>query len=468
MKVTFVVPAFNLLQEGYGTSSKNLGGNLPNLGVCILAAVLERDGHKVQIIDAEAGQIDNHEILKRINHFETDIVGITITNAHYESMKKLINDIKYFQGPIVVGGPHATCFPLQIMKENPRIDFLAVGEGEETIKHLVEDNKNPDKIDGICYREKDKIKMTQPRAPIKNLDDISRPALHLLDMKLYSPLPDQYKKLPAISWITSRGCTWRKCTFCFESNIHAQTYRRQSPKRVIKDIIWLQKHYGIQEIDFLDDEFFINENWIKEFCSLLDNDMIRLSWSGYARADHVTKEMLWQAKFNGCWGIYMGIESGNQDLLDTINKGITLEQVRKVCEWCSEIELEVRGSFMLGLPGETPEKAQKTIDFSKELRLATAAFHLTYPEAGTKLYDIAMRQGRFINQDRWTKRTKVSYLPEGYSSPDELEMMQKKAFRQFYFRPWYITKRFLKMRNLQDLQRELRGFKFLKGIVKNS
>ena len=463
MQISLIVPPFKLLKEGYGIRTKIKKGNLPNLGICTIASCLEEANHKVQIIDAEAEELTNEQIYKRVLDFNSEVIGFTITNAHYNVMKALLKQFEKFQGMIIVGGPHATCFPEEIMNENPLIDYLIYGEGEITIVELLK-QENIENVNGVYYRKGDEIRFTNPRAPIKNLDDIPRPALHLLNMDLYCPLPDQYKKLPAISWITSRGCTWKKCTFCFESAIHAQAYRRHSFERVVADIEWLQKRYGINEIDFLDDEFFINELWIKEFKKLLQERNIKLSWTAYGRADHVTKKMLEDAKEVGCWGLYMGIESGDKDLLKVVNKGITLEQVRKVCGWCHELGLEIRGSFILGLPNETFEKAQKTIDFAKELKLSIAAFHLFHPEYGTKLYDVALKEGKLLG-DPWTKRTKVAYLPNGYKNEEELENMQKIAFRQFYFRPSYIIKRLIKIKNMQDLRREIEGLKFLLGVV---
>lgn len=469
MKISLIVPPFKLLEEGYGTKIKIKKGNLPNLGICYIAACLKKANHDVQIIDAEASKFSNSEIIRRVKDFNSDAIGITITNAHYNSAKKLIHKIgDEFSGKIIFGGPHASCFPYDIMKENPKIDFIVFGEGEVTIVDLVdaiEKNKNFKYVKGIFYRLNGKIIMTPSRDIIKNLDDIPMPAFDLLDMSLYSPLPDQYKRLPAISYLSSRGCTWKKCTFCFESSVKSQIYRRHSPERVVKDIKYLQERYGIKEIDFLDDEFFINEMWIERFCNLLKEEKIDLSWSAYGRVDHVTKNMFVLAKEVGCWSVFFGIESGNQDLLEIVNKGITLEQVKTACKWAKEAGLEIRGSFMLGLPGENPRKAQITIDFTKELDLDTAAFHLTYPEYGTKLYDIAIKQGRFINKDEWTKRTRVSYLPLGYKNPKQLEKMQKKAFREFYFRPYYIIKRLKKIKSLEDIKRNYEGLKFLLGIV---
>ena len=303
---------------------------------------------------------------------------------------------------------------------------------------------------------------TENRPTLINLDSLPDPAWHLLDFKLYCPLPDQYKEMPAISMVTSRGCTWKKCTFCFEAGVNANIYRRHSPERIIENIILLQKNYGIKEIDFLDDEFLINELWIEKFAKLIKEKRIKISWSAFGRVDHVTEKMLKIAKEAGCWGVYFGFETGDEELLKVINKGTTLEQARQVCRWCHKHGLEIRGSFMLGLPGETPEKGMKTINFAIELGLNTAAFRLTYPEYGTKLYDIAKKEGKII--EGWQKMTEVSYIPKGYKNAEELQKIQKLAFRKFYFRPSYVFKRIASIRSFNDVKRNYNGLKFLLGI----
>ncbi|MBU0929639.1 MAG: B12-binding domain-containing radical SAM protein [Nanoarchaeota archaeon] len=466
MKVLLITPPYDFIKEGFGSKSNIKVGQLPNLGLCYIGAILEKNGHSVKILDAQASNLSCEETAKEVKRLDYDLIGISVTNAHYKEIKNLIPLIrKNFNGKIVLGGPHVSCFPEKILEENPGIDISVIGEGEITIVEIIEaieNKKSLSNIKGIAYKEDKKIILTEKRPTLMKLDDLPNPAWHLLNFNLYCPLPDQYKKKPAISMITSRGCTWKKCAFCFEAGVNSKVYRRHSPERIIENIILLQNQYGIKEIDFLDDEFLINESWIERFSNLIKENNIKLSWSAFGRVDHVTDRMLKLAKESGCWGVYFGFETGDEELLKVVNKGTTLEQAKKACEWCHKHRIEIRGSFMLGLPGETPEKAMKTINFAIELGLNTAAFRLTYPEYGTKLYETAIKEGKLI--EGWQKMTEVSYIPNGYKNADELKNIQKLAFRKFYFRPTYILNRIISIRSFNDLKRNYDGLKFLLGI----
>ncbi len=163
----------------------------------------------------------------------------------------------------------------------------------------------------------------------------------------------------------------------------------------------------------------------------------------------------------GCWNIFYGIESGNQDLLDVIGKGVTLEQIRNAIKWTKEAGIEIRANFMLALPGETPEKAQKTIDFAKELDPDFVKFNITTPYPGTRLHTQALEHGTLESSlDRFTNYFPV-FVPNGYSSKDEIIKMRKKAYREFFFRPSYILKRLFKIRSFGEFIRHIQGFKAL-------
>ncbi|MFA5175693.1 MAG: radical SAM protein [Candidatus Nanoarchaeia archaeon] len=466
MKVLLITPPYDFIKEGYGSKSKIRVGQLPNLGLCFIAANLEKYSHSVKLLDAQARNLSNEETVKEIMSLNPEVIGISITNAHYKNVRDLIPLIrKSFKGIIVLGGPHTTCFPDKILNENPDLDVACIGEGEETMVEIVESIKNNkpfSKIKGISYRKNKKVYFTEKRPTLINLDSLPNPAWHLLDFSLYCPLSDAYKNLPAISMVTSRGCTWKKCTFCFEAGVNANIYRRHSPERIIENILLLQKNYGIKEVDFLDDEFLLNEQWIEKFANLIKEKGIKISWSAYGRVDHVTERMLRLCKEAGCWGVFFGFETGDEELLKVINKGTTLEQARTACKWCHKLGIEIRGSFMLGLPGETPEKGMKTINFAIELGLDTCGFIFTYPEYGTKLYDIAKREGKII--EGWQKFNEVSYLPNGYKNAEELKKLQELAFKKFYLRPGYILRRISRIRSINDIKRNYNGVKFLTGI----
>jgi len=181
-----------------------------------------------------------------------------------------------------------------------------------------------------------------------------------------------------------------------------------------------------------------------------------------ARIDTITKRMLERAVRSGLWNIFFGIETGNQDLLDRIKKGITLDQIRQAIRWSNELGIDTRGSFMLALPGETPEKAMNTIRFACEIDVTYAQFLPTHPDWGTELYDDAIASGRVVPLYRG--RTSTTYVPDGYKDAAEVRKMQKKAYRRFYFRPKYILKHLKRLKDIDKIKQYIDAFKYIIGV----
>jgi radical SAM superfamily enzyme YgiQ (UPF0313 family) len=374
--------------------------------------------------------------------------------------------------PILLGGPHATSFPERTLKENPFIDIIVVGEGEDTIVDLLEyfdgRRKALDEIPGIGYRKGHNICLTPPRLPRKNLDEIPMVDRKLFHRGKYVPLPNQYKRIPAATLVTSRGCPY-KCTFCFEAGRFGLKYRQQSVERVVDEIEYLINEHGVREIGFWDDIFTLNRKWIHGFCDRLEEKGLDITWQCEARVDNVTRDMLMRMAEVGCHSIFYGLESGVQALLDNIKKETTVEQNRQATKWANEAGIDVRGSFMLAIPGETPELARQTIDFILSLDLYSLQISYTTPFPGTELYDSCLESGRFMDGfgENYADFSSfnVVYLPDGYESPEQVVALQKEAYRRFYFRPSYIWKNLKRLRSLDDLFRLASGLKFVLGIT---
>ncbi|MBW3015172.1 B12-binding domain-containing radical SAM protein [Candidatus Woesearchaeota archaeon] len=466
MKVSLINPPFNIFKEGYGSKVSINKGNLPPLGLTYIAAYLEKAGIEVQIIDASALNYTFQQIESKINEFSTDVIGLTSLTATADVCFKLSEFLKTrFNLPIVLGGAHATCFPKEVLDSVKEINVVTVGESELIVVELFNKlykNEDLSQVKGIYYRDDSgNIINTGPAPTLKNLDDLPMPARHLLDNSIYCPLPNQYKKTPVTTIVTSRGCPYGKCAFCYQAGIKAQTYRRHSPERIIKEIKLLVEDYGIKEIAFWDDNFLINELWISKFCRLLKDSNLNIVWSCIARVDTTTRKMLEEISKAGCWSIFYGLESGNQELLDNIQKGITLQQIRETIKATHEFGIETRCSFMLALPGETPEKAMNTINFAIELDCTYAQFMPTHPEFGTRLYELALKTGQ-INQ--YKGRTTATFVPKGYKDSKEVEDIVKRAHRKFYFRPKYVLKHLMKIKGIDDIRRIYEGVKFISGI----
>lgn len=466
MKISFLTPTYDIIKNAYGSKSKINYGNLPPLGILYMISELRKHGHEAQLIDLATVSMSYEQIIYEIKEFKSDLIGIsTMTpsaQAAYELIRKLKRNLDI---PIILGGVHVNSFKEKIFNDIEEIDIICIGEGERTIVDIIDAYNNGSKLEnvkGICYRDKSgKPLFTEQRPLIMDIDSITFPSRDILDNKLYRMLPLSFKREPITHMITSRGCPYGKCTFCFEAGNKAFKYRRHSPEYVIKEIDETIVPNGIREIAFWDDNFLINEKWVNSFCELIEK--YDITWSCYGSPRTVSKNMLTRVQKAGCWAVFYGFESGDQKLLDVVNKNITLEQSRNAAKWTHEAGLATRASFMLALPGETPELAKKTVDFAIELNCTMAQFLPTFPEPGTKLYDIAKEDGQILN---WRGRTKVTYVPKGYKNVVEVEKIVRYAYFRFYFRWSFIKQHLKKIRTWQDFIHYFNALRFFLGIFK--
>lgn len=466
MRVVLTTPPFDLFKDGYGSKRSLKKGHLPPLGIGYIASVTLKAGFETFIVDPPAQGLDFRGAVDAIVRLKPDIVGISVLTANNHQAIKLAEMVKAeLNVPVIMGGPHATCYPEEILKASDSIDYVVSGEGEKPIIPLLENilkKTKPYNLRGVSFKDGASI-INNGKSEIEyDIDNIDPPAYQLYRHELYSPLPYAYRKLPATSMTTSRGCPYSKCAFCFSAGKMKERYRRSSPSRVVDDMADLVKMHSIKEVIFCDDNFLFNERWIAEFCELLRKSKIGVSWSCAGRADTVSFAMLKNVKDAGCWTVFYGFESGVQKLLDTIKKGITLEEIRKAAEWTHAAGLETRGSFMLALPGETTADALETIRFAISLNLDYAQFHATFPDLGTELFDIAKSLGWAGPLYRGTN--KATFVPAGYKDGQEVEKTVETAYKRFYFRPKYIIKRIRSIKNISDMFRYMEGFFFVKGL----
>ena len=464
MKVTLINPPMTL-EERYGKFAR-AGSSLPPLGLAYIAATLEKNGIEVHIIDGTVMNFKNKSLENRISSIKPDIIGVTaLTPTLYRSYEVINTSKKILpESLMVIGGPHTSLFPKDVLQENTNIDVSVYGEGEHTLLELVRNIENYGKnngksfenVKGIVYRNNGKIIKNEPRPYIGDLDTVPFPSRHLLPMNEYRPALYQIKRSPNTNIIASRGCPF-SCTFC-SKGVYGKKFRTRSPENVIVEIENLIEKYGIKELLFWDDTFTVNKQWVEDFCDLLQSKNFDLTWSCSSRVNKVDKALLQKMKNAGCWSIFYGIEAGSQELLNNIDKGITLQEVRNAVKWAKDVGIEVRASFMLGLPGETKELAKKTIRFAKELDPDFAQFNITTPYPGTELNKNAGQYGKILSHD-FSKYTIWSpiFIPTGITSED-LTKLHHQAYVEFYLRPTYILKRLMKIRSFSDIKVYLNGF----------
>lgn len=457
------------MEERYQKSFKKAGTSLPKLGMLYVASAIEEAGYDVRILDAQLERYNIAETTKAALEFSPDIIGITTETANMNRSRLLAEDIKRKKIPIVFGGPHPTLLPHEVLSSDA-IDFVVIGEGEVTIVELLNvlNMENPleefSNIKGIGFKKDNQIVLTERRDRLKNLDSIKFPARHLIDFKRYHPSPHQYKQLPVMNMTTSRGCPFT-CSFCSSSNIWEKKYIVRSVDNVIEEIVDSQKRYGIKEIAFWDDIWGISDKWIEEFCDRIIKEKINVLWSCECRVDTVTQKALEKMAEAGCWKIFYGIETLDEEILAAINKKSNLEKIYNAVQWTKKAGIEIHGNFILGLPKETPEKVRTMVKRICTLPLDYAKFNVLTPYPGTVLYKEIKdgKWGKYIeNFDKLTLHH-VTFIPFGYTDFDELDRIRKYALRKFYFRFRYIAERVLLIRTAEDVKRYYRGFQALLG-----
>ena len=475
--ILFINPP-STISERYGKDDMGeVGGDLIPLGMASLAAYIREMGFGVGVLDCPTLRIDNEEVYKIIVEKDPTIIGFSTTTYSLSRATELARKIrdKLPNKLTVIGGSHANVAGTETAKEYKEFDIIAYGLDGEYIAHdivkkfkeknydrekFITDYQSLKEIKGIIFKnDNGEIIKNSPRENIKNLDDLPLPARDLFPMERYVPLPNQYKKLPLTNMVVIRGCPYF-CSFCDQAGTGA---RRRSPQKVIEEIKDCVERFGIKEISFWDDTMSYHKKWMKEFLELLIKENLDLVWSCYAAVNTVDKEILKLMRRAGCWNIFYGYETAIDELAENIQtnrKNKNFERMKQVAKWTKEVGIEVRGSFLIGLPGETPELAKQTVQNAIELDPDYAQFTLVCPYPGTKLAkEIEQgKWGKFITRDLEEYQCwNVTWLPDGYKNPKELKDMERYAFRKFYLRPGYILKRILKIRTIEDIKRYLKG-----------
>ncbi len=442
MRITLIIPPFDHNKTYGGGVFKR--GQLPPLGVGYLAAIASREGHQVTLIDAPLYGYDLRETVEAAITSTPDIVGISCLTKLAPSAYLLAQNLKSCDAsvPVVMGGPHVSSFHETVFKECDSVDYLVPGDGEITLAALLaclEGKRDLGDVKGLIYKLPDGAIVSNPvREPLNDLDQLPFPDRSIYDNDRYIPLPSQGRRLPATTVITSRGCPYGKCRFCYQGGKYAAPYRRRSPENVVEEITALVRAMGVREIIFWDDNFCVNYDWVSRFCDLLDERSININWSAQGRVNTVSEKMLQRMAKSGCYNVYYGFESGSQETLDFVKKGITLDQSRDAVRWAKQAGMEIRGSFIFALPGDTPEKAEQTIRFACELNIDWMIFYPYHVQPGTQLGDIALSHGTILPQS--TDMHVPSYVPEGYASAEQIAVIIKKAYLRYYLRPKYILR----------------------------
>lgn len=437
------------------------------LGIAVLAAYLRERGHEPCIVDVAAERLDDAAVLARLAAFQPAVVGITASTVVMPNATRLAEAVQRRMPEVVVllGGKHVTAIPEDVhARARPAFDLSVLGEGEETLLEIVEVlgrcGSKPaflaagvrDGIRGIAFSRDGALVRTAPRPMVGSLDDLPFPARDLLPLERYRPVGNRYKRLPAFSMVAIRGCPY-PCAFCSEARTPV---RFASPARVVAEIEHLIARYGAREITFWDDTITLNQKWLHALCDVMIAKRLDVTWSCFAVIGTMTPELLARMKAAGCWNVFYGIETPDDEIKKTIRvqKNGSAARVKEVVRHTQAAGIEVRAAFMIGLPGETPERALRTLDLALDLEPDYAQWNYTVPYPRTQIWNELATHGRLLAQD-WGEFSNwyPSFLPRAYDHPDELIRIRKLVLRRFYLRPAYVWRRLRTVRTVSDLWR---------------
>lgn len=454
MRILFIQPSDSHVDG----SLKGGVWHAPPLGIASLAAFLRERKHIPKILDLA---IDYKNPIKVCQEFNPDFIGFSVTTPLISRANLLAKKLKesFPSSKIIFGGPHPSVDIKEVLKKD-FVDFVVFGEGELTLAELL-DSKPLSKIKGLAHKENGEIRINPPRELIKDLDSLPIPAYDLLGIYKYPDHPLSIRR-PNTSIITSRGCPFG-CIYCNKS-IFGRVFRKMGYKKVVDMMEHLINNDGIKEFQIVDDTFTLDKERVKDICREILRRRLEIKWMtpNGIRAGSVDFETVKLMKKAGCHYVYIGIESGSPKILNRIKKGITLDDVKETVRLFNKAGIGVGGFFMIGLPDETEQDIQKTIDFAKSLILDSVKFGIMVPLPGTEVFEEFEEKGFIKNFDYSTyfwHREPV--FETDLVSKETLFKYYKKAYREFYLRPQYILRKMLNLRSLSDVANNLKGLKIV-------
>ncbi len=409
----------------------------PQTNLAYMAAML-KDRFSVEIIDCIAMNIKWDKLRKILEekkpkYIVGNIISTTLTNDMYLIFLAKSMDI------ITIGtGPHVTELYESVFQQFPSLDYVIRGEGEFTLKELVntiEDGNNPKKVKGIAYRDGKELIVTDERPFIENLDDLPMPLHELLPLNKYRlPFFGKYTFI-----VASRGCPF-KCIFCRQIVMWKGKVRVRSAQSLFEETKYVLS-LGVKNIMYQADTFTVDKKMIIELCKKIIDAGLKFKWCCNTHIACIDKEMISWMKKAGCWMIAPGIESGSDIVLKNIRKQITRDQIIKNIKILKDAKIQVWGYFVFGLPGDTWESLMDNVQFAIDLKLDMANFAVGAPYPGTEFYTMAKEKG-------WLQTTKWEEFDQNYSAivdygtltPAQIIKAMKIANFRFFTRPKPIAK----------------------------
>jgi anaerobic magnesium-protoporphyrin IX monomethyl ester cyclase len=441
MRVLLLYPTWTGVYGLFGHFARR-NSTWPTLNLALLAAIAERHGHEVTILDGEAERISLDEMVRQAVGCKPDIIGLTATSPFFHLSKAVAEGIKSVAPhiPIAVGGPHIT-----IMKEKallPAFDYVFIGEAEESwpaFLNALQEKRDISSVAGIIFRRDSTLVSTGQPADITRLDDLPMPARHLLNMSHYR-LGTLRGRLPFTSIQTMRGCPWR-CIFCASEALKTTEMRVRSPRSVVNEMKSVVEQFGTRHFYIVDDVMTLWKDHILEIAELIDQEELRVTFEGSTRANLVEDEVIARLVKSGLIRLSFGLETVDPEIRKTMKKQVPLEHYIRANGICNKYGVEALNSVMIGLPGETRETVRATLRFLQNAReVKQANFAIAVPYPGTEFHELAMKGDKgvkLMTEDFSEYRRYGSAVTTvGDLTPHDLIDLQNEGFVSIYSAPW--------------------------------
>jgi len=460
MKIWLINPTTISHNEGSKRSVvRSLFYNSPPLGLAYLAAVLEHEGFEVVITDAALEGLQPEMLGKAVQTIKPDLIGFTATTPNYYLAVAAARAIRASMPQVLigVGGPHISANPDHLLHQDC-FDFAVYGEGEQTMLEVVrhsEAGRKTTGVPGVITLQDGQLNIGPPRPLIEDLDSLPLPARHLLRLSRYRPLPNDQNRRPKTSIIASRGCPYQ-CIFC-DKQVFGSTYRGHSPQRIVQEMHELENRYGIRDIAFVDSTFTPNRQRVEEILEAMETDPPRATWTCSCRANVLDEPLLRRMKTMNCWRIRIGVESGNEEILKRIHKGIRREDVIHTARTAYRLGFQIKCFFMVGHIGETPTHIEDSLRFALSLPNKDVTVQINTPLRGTVQFEQAKKLSLLIERDlsQYTFFQPV-FTPAGMTH-DQVTLAQREFYRRFYLRPIIFWRHLKAIRRPSDITKYFRA-----------
>ena len=430
------------------------------------AAQLKAAGFNVVYIDSVIQDFDFDRTIVEAERVHPDVIFMETTTPSIEADYKSLIALKdATTARIIVGGPHATYLNRQVLVECSAIDIVIRHEFDTKIAKVVSNLDDLTVVGGITYRKGDEIVDNGDGEMAENLDAVPFPDRDIIPWRWY--LEAWYSRRPFMNMMTSRGCPYH-CAFClWPQSMYGHKQRFRSLDNVFAEIGMLVKRYGVRELNIDDGTFTTRRERVLEFCRRLRKEKYDLIWTCNGRVDNIDDKMLREMRLAGCKLIRLGVESGSQEVLNQIHKGLTLKQIEDGVRMVKKSGIQALGGFMFGFPYDTRESVEQTLAFAKKLSPDQVQFSINMCYPGTSLYEYALENNLILAKS--FKEFDMTYGPVVKTlemERGELENILARAYREFYFRPRFVLQTLKHMKNADEIKRAFRSLKSLVNTIR--